>query len=521
MPERTQPRHWNSQGFFPFRLEVLTPVFIGSGETLSPLNYVIRQEGKSYRLYGIDLQAWLMAHASDQSVQNIIASGDIARIHRMLDEKVNATEFSLFSCRIDDALLITKLTNAYCGTQNRDAGQRDKTGDVSAALRNPADGCLYIPGSSLKGAISTPLINWLDKSSSTSLLAAMKSDPRRGMAKQLEALFGSIREHAMQALKVSDVSLPSPFAGAIVHAQERSLKPEKQGTPKPPCEVILPDEKALWGRLLMDCPDTKPTITLPSGKMIPFNKLVQICNEFYKKRFQDEMSKFYICPHLQGVRKALQSVDAKINALDGNTLLLRVGHYSHVESVTVDKNQPYTRNGKDGKPMPYGTTRTLADGKLPFGWVLLHFCTPDDYEKGLRENEKERSDALATQRKALAAHREEAQAREAEAARILREKEERVREVAQKAAMKQAEQEELEQQMAKLPPEDAKLLKLKTQLDEALSMEIFRDMEGWTPELQKKAAEALRECWKKLGKWEGKQSKKQESKIKRVKQLLS
>lgn len=75
--------------------------------------------------------------------------------------------------------------------------------------------------------------------------------------------------------------------------------------------------------------------------------------------------------------------------------------------------------------------------------------------------------------------------------------------------------------MAKLPPEEAKLLKLEKAPDEGLSMEIFRDMESWTPELQKKAAKALCDCWKKLEKWEGKLSKQQEAKVKRVRKILS
>lgn len=75
--------------------------------------------------------------------------------------------------------------------------------------------------------------------------------------------------------------------------------------------------------------------------------------------------------------------------------------------------------------------------------------------------------------------------------------------------------------MAELPPEEARLLKLKTDPSEALSMEIFNEMKKWSPELQRKAAEALRDCWLALGKWNGKQSKKQEIKIREVKALLA
>ncbi|WP_298068392.1 RAMP superfamily CRISPR-associated protein [uncultured Mailhella sp.] len=515
---RTEPRRWCGQGFFPFRLEVLTPVFIGSGDDLSPLEYVLREEKNGWRLHSIDLQSWLMEHAADTAVQNIIASGDLNRIYRMLDEKVDTGRFSVFSSRIDDPSLAEELKRAYTGNQTRQSGQKGKTGEVRAALRNPADGCLYIPGSSLKGAISTPLINWLDKPGASSLRSDMEKDPKRGVTNRLREMFGSIGEHAMQALKVSDVSA-SPSAGAVVRALERSKTPGKQGTPKPPCEIILPGEDALWGRLFMDCPK-KAVITLPDGQSVPFRELVRLCNAFYTKRFTEELEKFYKLPHFKDVHAALQPVVSRVQALDENSMLLRVGHYSHVESVTVENNKPFTRMGKNGTPMPWGTTRTLAGGKLPFGWIILHFCSREEYEHGLRQSEEARMTAAAKQREDAEERRRVAAERAAYAVQLRRQQEERHQAEEQKKAEERARQEELARCMAELSPEEALILKLKTAPDEALSMELFREMEGWTPELQKKAAEALCGCWQTLGKWDGKQSKKQEAKIKRVKQLL-
>ena len=80
--------------------------------------------------------------------------------------------------------------------------------------------------------------------------------------------------------------------------------------------------------------------------------------------------------------------------------------------------------------------------------------------------------------------------------------------------------EELARRMAELSPEEARLLKLEAEPSEALSMEIFNEMKTWSPELQHRAALALQAYWSALGKWEGRQSKKQEAKIKAVKALL-
>lgn len=512
------PRRWGNEGFIPFRLEVLTPVYIGSGDVLSPLEYVIREKNGKARLYRIDLQSWLAENSSNQSVQNIIDTGDISRIRRMLDEKVDEALYAVNSSPIADVSLAGELRQAFEGRQ-AGASHKTKTGDVDAALRNPLDKCLYIPGSTLKGAMSTPLINWLDRFGHTSLKDAFRTDHERGMQDRLREMFGPIGEHAMQALKVSDVAAPLSSC-AVVRAKERSLNPKKVGTPKAPCEAIMPDCGNMWGRLMLDSPEGTPAITLPGGKTIPLTEIVRLCNAFYSKRFTAEMQKFYRLPHFREVLAALCETERKVSELGPDSMLLRTGHYSHVESVTVDNNQPSTRKVK-GKSIPYGTTRTLADGKLPFGWVILHFLPREDYETGMAVAETAHRAAVAEQTEQLLTLRRKAEKQTGQAALLKRQQEERRLAAEQKAAEEQKKREELERRMAELSPEEARLLNLETCPSEALSMEIFNDMKKWSPELQRKAAEALRDCWIAMGKWNGKQSKKQEVKIREVKALLA
>ena len=534
MPDN-RPRQWQLQGVKPFRLEVLTPVFIGSGATLSPLEYVLREERGQYRLYRIDLASWMMENAADQNVQSIVASGDIARIRRMLDEKVDAAVYAVSSSPLEDATLARDLRQAFAepsdsrGPQqskrlaapsdSRGPAQKSKTGEIDAALRNPLDNGLYIPGSSLKGAISTPLINWLDKQSLTSLNEHTQTDPKQGLQRGLKAMFGAISEHAMQALKVSDV--PAPLdACAVVRAKERSRNPAKQGTAKPPCEAIMPGYGDMWGRLMLDSASGVPAIRLPKGKVIPFDELVRLCNAFYRKRFDDELTKFYQLPHFSDVRSALREVQARVAGLDNSAMLLRVGHYCHVECVTVDKNKPFTRSGKYGTPLPFGTTRTLAGGSLPFGWIILHFCPLDAYAQGLEQVERERHAAVAAQSAQRLNLRREAEAKAAQAAELASQRDAQRRAAEQRAAAEQQNKAELTRRMAELSPEEARLLELHVAPSEALSMALFAEMKTWSPELQRKAAVALQQYWMSLGKWDGKQSKKQEGKIREIKALL-
>ena len=522
MPDK-MPRSWQEKGFVPFWLEVLTPVYIGSNDELSPLDYVIRKMGNQSWLCCIDLQGWLMQNADDSSVQKTIANGDVAQIRNMLQEKVDPELFGTSFRSIDDTLA-QELLRAYGGNRGIDRfqGQRgqggqwsqsDKKGEVALALRNPVNDCPYIPGSSLKGAISTPLINSLDlerKRRGKPCLRDADRD-RRGYQDILTEMFGRINKHAMQALKLSDC-MAMNSACHIVRAVEQSRNQEKKGTPKKPCEAIMPTSGPLWGRMMLDSSGKTPAITLPDDRTIEPSALVKLCNDFYLERFWKEMGNFYQLSHFVATREALQKVADTVQNLDGNTMLLRVGHYSHVECVTVENNRP---------PTPYGTTRTLANGVWPFGWVLIHFCTVEDYIKGIASSEEALAREAQDRRERLLELRNKAVEAAQKAVEIQAEILKAWEAEEQKAREKEKEEAELARCMAELSPEEARLLQLQKKQDEALSMQIYKEMQGWQPDMKAKAAEALKNCWSKLGKWDGSQSKKQQEKIRVVKALLT
>lgn len=514
-----KPRLWNDKGFLPFRLEMLTPVHIGSGDTLSPLEYVLRQHEDAWRLYRLDMRAWFAEYGQDSPVRGAVESTDLKRIQRVVNEKTgpraeDAERFALFSCRIPDTSLAETLQNAL----DRQSG---KKGEVSAILRNPADGSVCLPGSSLKGALSTPLINWRDQEQSGS----KQGDCLKGASnpyeyrKLMEQMFGDIRSHAMQALKVADLVAP-PDICTIVKAEEKRLKESaREATPKNACEVIPPGTM-LYGRLHFDAASGKPLIQGPKWQL-DFDELRKLCNEFYRKRFQDELTKFYTLPHLHHVQAALQPVIEKLNALNGENppLLLRVGHYSHVESVTVDVNAPQGRRfdirdetGKtirnpDGNPRKtdpvFGTTRTLANGELPFGWVLLHFCTPEEYADGILQTDVDIENAAAERRALVQEAVEQAQRKAEEAERLRRETEAR---------------------LAAMTPEEREIDAVESlRATEYEANELYNKlMQGFLDKnIQLKAAQALQVFWQNLGKWEGKAlSKKQTKKVQDVRALL-
>lgn len=499
--QRTEPRRWTRESFIPFRLEVLTPVFIGSGGDLSPLEYVIRQEGDAWALHLVDAASWLQAAQDKADIRKALESGEMQRLRRLMDEHLDAALYSLARVPIPSRKLAEDLRAHIQNPQSLGKAE------VQPFPRSPVSMAPYVPGSSLKGAMSTPLIDSLDNGA---LKAAERDRAYRGA---MERLLGSIRDHSMQALKISDVPIP-PGATRIVSAEEVRRTTGKEGTPKTPCEVLHPGasrDVPLYGRLLM----AEAGIALPGGERLDFGKLGELCRKFYTSRFRDEFAKFYQLAHLGEVRERLEPVLRRMEKLDPQReLLLRVGHYSHVECVTVSENAPRSKKG-------FGKTRTLADRELPFGWVVLTRCAESEYEEGLarveaaittamRERGQERAKREEQVGRAVEEQRKRAQAAAEIRAKAEEERRRKEREAAEREAM-----------LAALSPDERLIAEVGSPAGtEEQSMKLYARLETLEDGLRLDAARALQSCWRRLGKWEGKLSKKQAPKVAMVKQLL-
>ena len=198
---RTEPRRWTHDGFIPFRLEVLTPVFIGSGDDLSPLDYVIRKEGGGYALHLADTESWLLAAQGSADVRTALDKGDMLQLRRLMDGDLDTAIYSRGRIPVPSPATAKELLDHI-----RDPRSLSNA-EVQPFTRDPATMAAFVPGSSLKGALSTPLIDRLDINNfnNDGLKEAARSQDRRAYSKKLEEMLGSIKEHAMQALKVSDI----------------------------------------------------------------------------------------------------------------------------------------------------------------------------------------------------------------------------------------------------------------------------------------------------------------------------
>lgn len=533
-----EPRIWNAAGFIPFQLEVLSPVYVGSGENFSPLEYVIVQEGDGYWLCLVDTGAWLLSQAENRDLQRALENGDMAALRRQISaESGKAQNFGVARVRFADAALAMDLLEAARGEASASKAE------IAAFCRNPYLRQAFVPGSSLKGAISTPLLNFLDRkrrqAGQPGLFDAWRRDGKRqgqNYAYITRGFFGSITEHAMQALKIADIAI-APGGTAIGRAKEVGLAPDgpdQSRTPKLPCEALTPpgkDALPLYGNMRLDCRGGSPGISLFNGQRISLATLRQICNEFYLRRFNEEWEKFYSKNHLRSVRDALEPVRERLGRLDGSRdLLLRVGHYSHIESVTLELGAE-----RPAPPRGFGKTRTLcsASGQaLPFGWVILRQCAMEEYNAGVEAVQQKLASLMRSNEEMLARHRAELDERlnrQAEALYEQRRRRQEQQEARRLQARAEAERrqraEDLkkarEAELANLSPDERLIRCLGYEdVSEERASELYGKFDS-LGDLQLPAAEALKAYWQRVGKWQDKKlAEKQKKKVARIREFL-
>lgn len=362
-----------------FRLDILTPVHIGTGENLDPMSYLMREEGSGASCHILDSQSWAADYPDPDELCAKFSGGNIPQMRKFMADNLDPDIYAIRRIAVNNAAIFQE----YCTKRDdqRTSNQLFISPQMSSNGRTP-----ILPGSSLKGALRTAIIDWLD----TQQKLELKSDLRTYDDK-LKRVLGPITENAFKQLKIADVSGWADST-VLVEARELSRKTGKNATPKAKCEVLPGQLQAqahsapLFGKLAlgeMSRPASR-RLTLPDGTSWSWEELADLLHDYVAPRLDEEIAKFYRQPHFaKTLPVALQLRQALTDRKPGQ-MFLRVGHYSHIEFVTVRNNRPLTRKGKDGNYLPHGTTRTLADGVFPFGWVRLTPCSEAEYREGLK-----------------------------------------------------------------------------------------------------------------------------------------
>ena len=516
------------RNYLPVSVDVLTPVAIGSGQILDPMSYTLCKEEKDYALHLVDVEEWLLDNADDAGLSHMLESNQFLqirkRIHQDLEKPEVRQSYSVAKRLTGNANLYGKFVEEMNkGNQSQNQLQ------IASGLRNPLTNRLILAGSSIKGAIRTAVLDYLDHKYELRL----KQIEERQLQRTIDDQLGKISDHAFKSLRVQDCEMLQEQS-CLVSAEEKRLNDNNRpGTPKAPTEAI---SQTRSGSTLHRCPVTTLTLgfnadssgaltieakdKIRNKEVLNWTKLCEIVTSFYRKRFREEFDKFYRKSHLQTTGSLLEPTRQKIENLPEGSMLLRVGHYSHSECLTIRNGSPRGKN-INGRVVGPGTTRTLADGVWPFGWIIL---SPSN-EAALKEYRGLLDDELTTQKDFI----QQLEADRVKAVEAAREKE---LEVEQARKLEQVELSERQKAQDSMSAVDKLIDELRNgRIVQESSGSYKNQIPDYESEYTKiseftgddliKLAQLYKEFFERDQKWSGKMSQKQEEKVKRISEILA
>ncbi|HDS85031.1 MAG TPA: hypothetical protein ENN97_07555 [Phycisphaerales bacterium] len=344
-------------------IQILSPVHIGSGQDIDPLEYVVKG-GVFYRLdlpkFLSQMDGALRAEFNRKAADpNPIVLRDF--IHRHADPQKNA-------CFTADG-------GAFEATYQQNLKNPNTRLEITLMTRTPGNWQAYIPGSSIKGAIRTAVVSKLANDK------PLRNPNPKFFEKDVLG-FGDAKQDPFRCVRISDAPLPEAATfidKAEIFKLNKGIGPDPAGIQMfyEQCFSLLDGETIVAvGTLAID--DQLPSkrtfdrrqkkeVNAVSMSLNAFD-LLKACRDFYLPKMQAEHNTFYQSnTELEANSQRLLDVQYADNEFP-----IRLGRFSHVECTTVDDyRKPQTRRTRDGKSLPYGTTRTLSAGTMPMGWAKV------------------------------------------------------------------------------------------------------------------------------------------------------
>lgn len=269
------------------------------------------------------------------------------------------------------------------GLGSRDQKAREELNrfSISRTSYNPTTGLPYIPGSALKGALRTAVLNCIAG-------IGIKKIQTPNTARELENFLldrnpaNFVESDPFRMVKVSDFVPSDGVKTSIVYAVNRKKRPSKYeaGGIYQILEVVEPGS-TFYGTITV----TKPENGSKINKPLDLKTVLESSRFFYSKELKRE----------QGELQAI-GCDSKLKAPEGNGIWVRIGRHSGAESVTIEGHRRIRIKGKgsDYHIGPAATTLWLAapdrnqkgnQGLRPFGWAALLTVSDEEFSEKCRQ----------------------------------------------------------------------------------------------------------------------------------------
>ena len=362
-----------------FRVTVLTPVHIGTGKAMAPEEYFVQNS----RLVRFRPEAVIARRAprEREAFENLLRAGNLREAWtRLRGWAANDRESWLYEIAAGEG-------------SSRELGQEldpsRRRGEVYTLHWNLARRQAIVPGSAIKGALRTAFLNACVRPRLEELrgrLAELKS--RLGERwRHTNELWSAMESQALEMtgrregrdpidpfelLRVSDAAVPAEMV-RVDRAEVRT----REGNPSARriqihCERLLAraDGRPAQFRLEIAIDTDRARnerVRRLLGRPLEWDLLIQAANHYSFGRLEAERRRFAFLG--QGAARWLPGGAW----WTGGRMLLRLGRFSHFESLSVDGLRD-GYNPQRRRAITEGDSRTVvltAAGAVTFGWVLL------------------------------------------------------------------------------------------------------------------------------------------------------
>lgn len=385
------------KALFDVTLKPLTGIHIGTGNSLTPMDYLIKVVNKSPRY---------ITYSSDSIMERVVSDPKkLIEYERACKDNSMTSLYEFFKHDFSlkkDLTYLCDITNAFLREYETKSQKNplDSSCDVLQMYRPEGKKAAVIPGSSLKGSIRTAMLNqvmhdWDDSSFYDSLYDTFIDAKERNNTKKASYVEKDVQKKIMgkdpkndlfRTVSIGDAQFSargSQLVGNLINfaTQDYNRTIQVKGIPIY-AEVLrgslMGSETTGSSRFSIDLDLQK--VLFRNNRYGSMKSIIQACNYFFKREFFREAENFY-----DGVDDArfelygeLRSIIEQVPSNSQDTFLVRVGRWSQVEFVTLE---PMYRFPKVPKDKGHGNTRTVFDydGQfLPMGWCL---CTVKELEQ--------------------------------------------------------------------------------------------------------------------------------------------
>ena len=537
-------------------LTPLSPIHIGSGEDMDPTGYVL--DGDALHEFSPSTLAALLDEADRSRLLGLVdgAQGEraLTALRQFLFERRDGL-VAQASRAVRAAPGVRDLYEQRIGTVAQAETRANNKLEIERTFSHPDTRAPILPGSSLKGAIRTALLD--RKNDGRDLERKEKS---RELQQRLFAYHG-FETDPMRLVHVEDaMSSGGPATGdlaadtAIAFAVNRKKRKitskdgrevRSQAEQKGPYQTLEVVPALRWrafrGGLRLHRTDLHNGRTPGADLRWTAADIAGACNRFYRRHFAREAEAL----HERGLldERWYDTVQRLMEeglgeSLDSNrAFLLRVGRHSGAESVTLDGVRNIrikTPRDQEDRFEEEATTWWLASerihassGLLPFGWVLVEMAKGDGEpapSPGIAEvldsfhaesGEREWRAEVMQRRAALRREREAQAAQRADAERRRREQEatERERE-AKRAAMTDEEREldELRRRLDSARKEGASRHRQGGELA-GHAIKVLKDAREWPESVRIQAADLVESIFEWVGFPKGRKGRERKRQI--------